>query len=456
MNKLRVIFPFFTAALTAALLLCNACSSGTSQSVTLSSDPTISAFSFAAQDSFPGLAKAVFIVDNHLETDTGDIYTADSLLFGTRLDSVIPRFTYTGAQTASTIIYTAEDTITFLGTDAVDFSHNPTLVYVISQDLSAEKWYRIWVNAHQVDPDLYVWRKTADGIYPTDGTEQKLVYTNQRCYLYVGNGISVTVYSSSDAAVWTQEGTPQGLPSTALVRNILQTDAGVFYARDGECFRSPDALSFSSVYTAEGFRFVNLLFAYNNLIWAIVEDESEDNLLRLAYSTDGTAWETDTQALPEGFPVSDYATVTFTSPSGRPRAMVMGGYSKTGEALNTRWSVEYDGVSYRWANLSIEQPSFGALTGVSLIHYHNHLFLFGGTDADDRTGDYPMLESYDEGLNWSVPDSLHNCLPDTYEARSRQSVVVDDEQNIIIVGGRSRTQIFSDAYTGHLNSINWE
>ena len=148
--------------------------------------------------------------------------------------------------------------------------------------------------------------------------------------------------------------------------------------------------------------------------------------------------------------------VCFESVTGRERVMLVGGYTVTGEALNTRWNIERSPEDeYHWVNFSIEQPSFGVLTGVSIIWYNNRFFMFGGANADNELNVYPMLESVDEGMHWSVPDSAHNCLPDSYRARTKQSVVVDDDNRIFIGGGQSRTDIFSDVYSGRLNSIDW-
>ena len=434
--------------------LVGSCSNGTSTQVTLSSDPNIASFAFQAQDSFPGLSKGVFVIDNHLDADTGDIYTKDSLQYGTRISAVVPRITFSGSQVASAVFYTPCDTVSFLGTDTIDFSCTPVRISVISQDVKQEKWYRIRVDVHQVDPDLYVWRRSAEHIYPAEGAVQKLCRLGGQYCLYVGNGITTSLYRTADPADWHTALAPSGLPTTCRVRDLMQAGDSIYYADGTRLLASGDGLSFAPLFTATEFAFVNLLFRYNNLLWALVRATGEPQL-RLASSPDGTSWTMQQDTLPADFPVSDYATVTFTSVSGRPRAMLMGGYTADGRALNTRWNVEYDGSRYRWADFSVEQPSFGALTGISLVRYNNRLLLFGGADDQGRVRDYTLMESVDEGMNWYVPDSAHNRMPDIYGARTEQSVVTDDNGNICIVGGRTRTEIFSDAYVGRLNSINW-
>ena len=105
-------------------------------------------------------------------------------------------------------------------------------------------------------------------------------------------------------------------------------------------------------------------------------------------------------------------------------------------------------------DFSIEQPQFNSLNGMSGIQYDGHLMMFGGID-NDQMWRSNMLLSDDEGMNWYVPDTAHNKLPDSYHTRQKQSVVVDAKNRIFIIGGQSQTQTFSDVYCGYLNSINW-
>lgn len=80
--------------------------------------------------------------------------------------------------------------------------------------------------------------------------------------------------------------------------------------------------------------------------------------------------------------------------------------------------------------------------------------MFGGIDNDMNLRS-DLLYSDDEGMNWYVPDTTNNQLPDTYISRQKQTVVVDDDQNIYIIGGQTNTHTFSDVYRGYLNSMKW-
>ena len=78
--------------------------------------------------------------------------------------------------------------------------------------------------------------------------------------------------------------------------------------------------------------------------------------------------------------------------------------------------------------------------------------MFGGTD-NDLAMRSDILYSDDEGMNWYLPDSTSNQLPSTYLPRTNQTVLIDADENIYIIGGQSNTTSFSDVYRGRLNSL---
>lgn len=435
-----------------AAILCACNSSSSNTPTTVSSDATVKSLTFTANSDYPTLSKTVFAVEDRI--DTGLIYNVDSIAYGVPVDSVVPSFRF-NATPGAAVIYTPTDTIALTGSDTIDFSVRPVLLHVIASDYVSDKWYRVEVNVHQVDPDLYVWEEVQQSVYDAEGTEQKMICHEGQLKWFVNNGIQNRLFvSSNNGKGWT-ENNITGLPKNCRVRNILEAKGNLYYCQENSLYISKNGLTWTeSSPCADKFRFVNMLCAFNDSVWSIVQRES-DGIYCFASSYEGDTWNLR-GAIPSDFPISDYAVVCFESVTGRERVMTVGGYTATGEALNTRWNIERTPEGeYHWVNFSIEQPSFGALTGVSIIWYNNHFFMFGGANADNELNAYPMLESVDEGMHWSVPDSAHNCLPDSYKARTKQSVVVDDDNRIFIGGGQSRTEIFSDVYSGRLNSVDW-
>ncbi len=427
-----------------------ACGDDDNNATEVSSDTTVTSMYFSKNDTMPGLAAAVFTIEEGI--DTGKIYNIDSIQYGTRVDSVIPIFTFQQTPGAA-IIYTQTDTIILSAGDTIDFSHNPTRLQVVASDNITTKWYNIFVNVHQVDPDLFDWQQLATNIYPTESTEQQAFQLGNMFYILVNNGIENLLYESGNGRGWTRVDI-SGLPQNCQVRNIIQADGTLYYADKNQIYTSTDPTIWKSVSVPTDIQLINMLFAFNDSIWAIAQ-HTQSQTYHLATSKDLQQWQLH-ETLPSNFPISDYAALTFRSVSNRPRAMVVGGFSAIGESLNTRWNMEYTPENgYKWTNFSIEQPNFASLTGIDIVWYNQRFYLFGGVDANNQIGEYAILESVDEGMNWRIPDSVHNCLPASYPLRTKASAFVGTDNAIYIAGGQSRTEIFADFYRGKLNSIDW-
>lgn len=444
---------YFGAYISIVVVLFAVACNSTNTTYTPSDDPTVATMTFASNDSFPALAKAVFTIEDRI--DTGIIYNVDSLTYGTRIDSVVPRFTFNGAVVSAAILYAGPDTIVLTGGDTINFTYRPVLMHTISETGEKEKWYEIYVNVHTTDPDLYQWDKIADNIMPTSYANQKAVILQDTIYWFVSNGLETKLKYSVDAVNWTELIVPF---VNFDVQNIIATNEYILCYNDNQLAlltnvnASWKIIDMANLYD---FTIEQLVFFFNNKVWAIVKDIDGTEYSMATTTLALTEWNIE-QTLPDDFPISDFAETTFLSPTGRQRAMLVGGFGRNGESLNTRWNVEYNpSTGYKWENFSIAQPSFSAITGVSIISYNKQFFLFGGVDVDNKIGEYNMLESYDEGMNWYVPDSTHNCLPDTYRSRAYQSVLTDSKNNIYIIGGKSRIEVFSDVYKGRLNSIDW-
>lgn len=453
----------YFCVLTIVLIALMGCSPTESQIVT-SSETRVQTFSFYKDTTNLGLTDMTYTILDL--PDTSVIACADSLRFGTRLDSVVPYITYK-ASPALVRYHLPDTTVISTGADTLDFSKQPIYLYVQSSDLTQERWYRINVHAHKANPDLYVWNKVAD---ISDFAEEsaalqycdmKAFYIQKRLCLYVNNGFQTLIFNSLDGRTWKQMEAPVGLPSLCSVRDILQYHDSLYYMDEDILYTSADLQNWTaSDFSDKPYSLVNMLVVFNQQPWCVLQDRASNNLFL------GTIQNGDIQpmtaiyglsngVLPDNFPISDFAALSFKSSSERPRAMVVGGRNMNGEPVNTRWNLEYEPITgYRMVDFSIEQPTFNSLTGTSIIQYNNHLIMFGGID-NDLIYRSNILYSYDEGMNWYVPDTAANKLPETYFSRQRQTVVVDDDNNIYIIGGQTNTQSFSDVYCGYLNSMKW-
>lgn len=428
------------------------------ETVVTSSEARVKTFSFYADTLNPGLTAVNYKIEH--SGDTGLIYNSDSLRFGTRLDSVVPYVTYMATPGKATFIL-ADTTIVSSGTDTMNLQDGPVYLHVVSSDMENEQWYRIQLTVHQVDPDLYVWSQLTQQIFAPQHCETKAFWIDGKFVMYVNNGFGTILYTSSDGVNWSKAGVPTVLPKMCYVREILQHNSTLYYIDNGVVYQSNNYIDWLTTdYSSEAYRPISMLMAFEDQPWCIVEDTATQHMYLAVINDNTIQLKTDIQGLsngvlPEDFPINDFAALAFESSSERPRAMVVGGRNRKGEAVNTRWNIEYDiTAGYRMKNFSIEQPNFNSLTGISIIQYDKHLIMFGGID-NDMVWRSDMLFSDDEGMNWYIPDTAHNQLPDTYQTRQKQSVMVDDDKNIYIIGGQGKSQTFSDVYRGYLNSINW-
>ena len=158
----------------------------------VSSDARVSTFTFAKDTLYPGLTEGVYRIEHR--SDTGLIYTRDSLRFGTVLDSVVPLVTYMATPGKVEFIL-PDTTIISTGVDTMNLNQRPIYLHVTASDMKNERWYRINIAAHKVNPDLYVWKKIADNIFPNQDCETKAFYINHQLVLYINNGLSIQVYN---------------------------------------------------------------------------------------------------------------------------------------------------------------------------------------------------------------------------------------------------------------------
>ena len=416
-----------------------------------SSIAKLTSFSFAANDSMPGLASAVFTIDERI--DTGLVYNKDSILYGTSLERVVPKFTFQVA-VGTAQLNMPDTTLVLTGSDTLNFEKLPIYLTITSTDGTNTKVYEIRPTVHQGDPDLFVWTRLTDTIqgYPNDESEQRVVELKDEFILIANNGFQNRVYSSADGANWTGPSTPSGLPAACRVRQIISDGTTLYYAEATDLYTSTDAVNWTK--QTMQYEMKTMLLYWNDLPWVLVDKEGPELAFFAADSLNLTGLRPSLD-----FPVSDFASVNFNSPSGRERAMIIGGFAENGKSLNTRWNLEYsthitDNKGYRLREFSIDQPNFSTMTGVSVIFYDDQLMLFGGVDANQTYFGRDILVSNDEGITWTQADSAKNQLPEVYTARQKQTAIVRNNY-IYLFGGQSAQRTFCDVYRGKLNSIDW-
>lgn len=421
-------------------------------SATLSSTAQISAMYLMANDTFPGFAKAAFVVDERV--DTGLIYSKDSILYGTPIHRAVVRFSY--AATPSQVLLYTPDTVRYMtGHDTIDLTKDPMYVRVTSQDNSTQKLYRLQVAIHQVDPDKFEWQQLVEQVAsPT--TEQKFLSASTGFVGYFQDENGVTAYTSDDGATWVQQPVA-GLPDDCSVRHILVSNDETYYVAGSEgVYFSDDGLVWESLSVVpDTVTLYAMLFPLGPNLWAVGEDEHHSVH---AYYFTRDAWGGDVE-IPSASSVRNFATQVFQSASKRERAIVIGGYDKDSLPTNSRLNFEYSPTIQEPGNVRItdyaqQYVDMDTLINASLAWYCNRLYLFGGTHADGAYVESPIYYTLDEGLTWIVPDSTQNTLPESFGSRQGISAVVKGTE-LYLFGGYNDTEAFSDVYRGKILSADW-
>ena len=439
-------------------LLLVSCNKNTSSGITYDvTDATIAAFYFASNDSFPGLAKAAFIVDDRVDTGLIHMADKDSMQFGTPLNKVVPRLKFNSVPAAA-IYYMGDTSVVMTGYDTLDFTRAPLYVRVYANDRKHEKWYRIEPRVHQVDPYLYQWTTLSSAIPSAVPAEQQGILVDDQLYLFRNDGTHTMLYryaSLPASSVTPVSAEVSGLPTDCHVRRLVwdETSQRFCYGDSLGFYTSKDGVSFSATeyptFVPTDYKLLTLLMSFDDNVWAIVQDASSRSYL--AYGEVSSQSMQILSELTDNFPMSDFAVSKFVGAGNREHGLIAGGYNAQGRMLNTIWSFESYNGSYRMVNVA--GPETAPFAGTAIVWYGNRLLALGGTDKNGN-----LLEgvrySESEGMRWAEADSTWHILPTAFGARKRISVMTDGEY-LYLMGGQSATQCFTDLYQGRLNSVDW-
>jgi len=427
----KSLFFFFSVILLSSCL-------GTEDVVDTSDDATFVSLTFAANDSIPNIEDAVFTLVGRT------IQNVDSLPFNTRIDSVNPTFSF-----KSTYVAVINDSTYLTGTDTLDFTLPVKLRNFASNGIAYED-YIIKVNVHQVDPELYIYKKLYDIAESQSIVNQKTIYFNDKIYYYRNNSTNYFLNTSLNGSVWSESVTVSGLPANASLNDMLTFSGKLYLSSGGKIYSSADGSIWSIENSFSASYFESILFTLNDEMWLIAKI---GQTYHFAHFTEGGAPKIIGE-IPVNFPVTDFSALSFTSRSGKTKAIVVGGKDSDGKILRTNWSTENGiyWIDFSDKNFNTKSTTLDTLAlGSSIIAYDNKLLLFGARNNTGSVVENHFKESIDEGYTWQTPDSASNYLPESYQARSFQSVIVDNSDRIFIVGGKSQGTVSSDVWTCKLN-----
>lgn len=429
------------SAIFAASALVAACNSDDYEPAIITSENVeVSAFSLTADSKVLANLDSVFF---SIDLVNAEIFNADSLPYGTRINKLIPKITTQSVSVAQLIVPRtgkADTTYNYLtnATDSIDFSNGPVRLRLVSQSGSVERTYQIKVNVHQVKSDSLEWGGAALAGLPgaaADATEARTVEFMGKYYTLSVSpaGYNMAVQDDpADARYSTftpisPVNTPFGLKTGTL---HATSDAAYMLAVDGQLLKSSDDRLVNWTATGTG-AWHDIVATYADQVIGTRQDASGNWFLE--YYPSGKI-----QTLPEGFPVSGTSqTISYRfEMSGGTNVLIVGGRTVTG-LTSACWS--YDGDS--WAKLTrstqmlpveapVVIPYFTTRTASDWVtNSYSTLVAFGGRNALGQIAREVYI-SYDFGVQWIKAGEVMQ-LPEYVPATAgAQAFVVDRELSV--------------------------
>ncbi len=429
------------------------CNRSSSKTTTLSSDPTITSMHFSKHVDYPHMSDAKFTIVNKFSGDTGLIYNADSIAYGTKLNAAVPVFGYSATPYALQFHVTNDtvDTFFYFKTgDSVNFTRQPIYLTVTSQDRSAKKTYRIKPVVHTADPELFKWQQMNTAVMPFGVNRQNVLAFGDTYYYLATDGERKVMFESQDLISWHEKDDVL----TNDIEDYISAEDCILRLDNDKVMFSTDWKSWLPFFDnmPVQYTFDVILFWYDDMLWTLVSDQNGKRSLAIVEKDDITILD----EIPDNFPVEGFGVVTFNSVSGRKRAMLVGGYNAEGKMLNSRWNIELTAQGYQLVNFSDDSRNpFKPIAGVALAYYDSKIYAFGGiNESNDLISDFIRV-SGDEGMSWAVADTAHNKMPADFALRYNMSVLTTSHGEVLLFGGRSKQMLYSDVYRGVLNQVSW-
>ncbi len=411
----------------------------------------------------------------------GEIYNEDSLPVWA--DTIIDRILIDTMSIAGGIVTSrnaeGQDTL-FNTADSMDL-RKPITVKVWAPDGSVTKEYVIKVNVHQQDPDSLNWgapKGEAPRALKTGFSggkiigKQKSVILNNDLIVYSISNNQVVGYKTPTKATgnpsqpasgtnWTALSTINGLPATVELSSILTFNNDLYAVAGNTVYFSANGVDWTLHPTLNQYPVTALLVAYpsesngnlhNTIGIAGIVQNGTTNTFAMT-DRNAASWELGEQA-PDGFPVYNISSNTYTSSTGILGAMLMG--STTPDMSETRtettpWG-SYNGTS--WADLSISSLNCPVLDYPTMLHYNGQFYAFGN--------DFSQFYSSPTGITW-YETSDKFFFPEGMTARKGgyYSAVVDDNNFIWITcsnntaDGNDTTTGTDDVWRARLNKLSF-
>ena len=388
-------------------------------------------------------AKYPFVINQH----EGLIYNPDSLPVGTDVSKVVIGIT---ADTQGIYIVAETDSL-WEEKDSLDIK-NPIQFKVLAENGSFGRTYTAKINVHQQEPDSLSWSKMASNLDKNIG-KQKAVYANKNIYVFAEEESQVVMTCTPDGKDWSAP-TQIDIPAKADYSSVMVWGDLFYILAENDLYTSSNGLNWEKV---ESTQKISRLIAniHTDNSHKIVGVDSENYYIE---SENGMTWNRH-EAMPSEFPTSQYSFVSYPLDTNDKlgKIILIGDNGIDTDTTTVVWT-QLNSES-NWTDLVIENKNYACprLENSSLIHYNNHIYMFGG--AGQHKGKIEAFEQFyvskDDGISWEAitekvmfPEEFRSLYE---QANGNYSCVVDDQHFIWVMWSQT-----GEVWRGRINKLGFE
>lgn len=379
------------------------------------------------------------------------VYNPDSLPYLTNLKNVKIVTSVNSTYGVSKIQVVNKDTVyDWNSSDSIDFSKAPIDMIVHSWG-GTQRRYKIEIRTHKIDPDLMVWDKMSS---LSAVGKSKSFFNNDTIVTYILTSNGVILNKSLKSNIIWKQSSISGLPKNMKIESFSLSN-GVYNAVDdlGLSYVSKNGATWTKVnngYTVKSVVGVMpaISTSSNNDLLVLVEVGGTlyfakgSNLATISQvqTVDGLL----VNSVPSTFPVSSMSAYTNNISSNTDKMLVVAGGNLLNNSVATyRWLIKNTNQGIQITSFT-QTPVFTTSPGLSIFAYNNAFYILNSKK---------LYTSENKGETW-VAASAKQSLDANMSAQSEQSVLVDNNNYIWVIGGKTSQNVYStEVWRGRLNSL---
>lgn len=395
------------------------------------------------------VTSAIFSIDHQ----KGEIFNLDSLDFGIDPSRMLCEYASMNNGMVG-IENEVGDSVSYLQTtDTIDFS-KPRYLRMYSSDNSTSRRYKVTVNVHQEQADLFKWTRMADE--PNFAAMQHLrtLTLGENVVILGCDGVKTGVFVNAPAGVgtWTEVAS---LGVEASKNAVVKGDT--LFVVDGSMLKwSLDAVVFYDAAEVTGIK--RLVGACLTELYAY---DTDGNLI--VSKDGGKTWTADAISDDKAFLPQqdmDYDCSVFGYNDDTDCVVLVGNRSVTdfpddATAVVWRKLVEYvpGSMQHEWSYIDFASSSIyplPRLSGLQVFSYDNNLLAIGGSVVGNGKEEQTKIyESRDGGITWK--SNAIYPLPKEFDSAATAYAVTVDADNFIWIVCAGTGQV----WRGRLNKMGW-